>query len=46
MWLARNNNAETANYFNSFVPAPFRAFEEDSVVWSPRVDVEENQNQS
>ncbi len=43
MWLARNSNNETANYFNSFVPAPFRAFEEDSVVWSPRVDVEESQ---
>ncbi|HPI72972.1 MAG TPA: Hsp20/alpha crystallin family protein [bacterium] len=42
MWLTRNNNNETANYFNSYVPAPFRAFEEDSVVWSPRVDVEEN----
>jgi len=40
MWLTRSNN-ETANFFNSFAPAPFRFFEEDSVVWSPRVDVEE-----
>ncbi|NLP10348.1 Hsp20/alpha crystallin family protein [bacterium] len=43
MWLAKNNYDETADFFNSFVPAPFRAFEKDSVVWSPRVDVEENQ---
>ena len=41
MWLTRRNAEETANFWNSFVPAPSRVFEEDSVVWSPRVDIEE-----
>ncbi len=41
MWLARRNAEETANFWNSYGPSPFRALEEDSVVWSPRVDVEE-----
>jgi HSP20 family protein len=41
MWLTRRNAEEAANFWNSYVPSPFRSFEEDSVVWSPRVDVEE-----
>jgi HSP20 family protein len=42
MWLTKSNN-DAANFFNSLMPSPYRAFEEDSVVWSPRVDVEENE---
>lgn len=41
MWLTRRNAEEAANFWNSYVPSQFRSFEEDSVVWSPRVDVEE-----
>lgn len=41
MWLTRSSNDEAAACMNSFLAAPFRTFEDDSVVWSPRVDVEE-----
>ncbi len=41
MWLTRRNNDDALACMNSLLAAPFRAFEDDSVVWSPRVDVEE-----
>lgn len=55
MWLVRRNNnsvANSANWMNNFfndfwrndLTNYFSDFEDDSVVWSPRADIEETEN--